>query len=393
MKIIYYSQHIWGVGHVFRTLEICKALSDHQIVLVTGGDRVDAPMPDHVREYRLPVIMTDRNPKDLVATENGMSLEQTHQIRTRMLRDIYTAESPDVLMIEFYPFGRNAFRFELDSLLEGILNNTLPGSHVVSSLRDILVEKVDIHLYEPRVVRKLNRYFDALLIHADPGLVTLDETFGRMNEIDIPIVYTGYVATRSSPGARNSIRGTLGIKDDEKLVVVSSGGGKAGAPLIEAVIEAFPYLTVYGDCRLYVFTGPYMSEEDFTRFNERSAERVKISRFTPDFLSYLAAADLSVSMGGYNTCMNLLATGVNALVWPFSYDREQGLRAERLARKGVLRVLKDSDLDPEPLADIMGEMLESKTVSAFDVDLNGAARTADWVNGIPHRKQRDNDGA
>ena len=109
---------------------------------------------------------------------------------------------------------------------------------------------------------------------------------------------------------------------------------KAGAPLIEAVLKAFPHLNLNDSCHLYVFTGPYMSAEDFTRFHRCSNERIRISRFTTDFLSYLAAADLSVSMGGYNTCMNLLTSGVTALVWPFSYDREQGLRARRLARRG-----------------------------------------------------------
>jgi len=379
MKIIYYSQHIWGIGHVFRTLEICKALNGHEVVLVTGGDRVDAQMPDHVREFRLPVIMTDSNPKNLVATDNGMSLEQTHQKRKQMLHDIYAAESPDVLMIEFYPFGRNAFRFELDPLLEGIRANELPKSLVVSSLRDILVEKVDIHLYEPRVIKKLNRYFDALLIHADPNLVKLDETFGRMNEIEVPVVYTGFVATKPLPDARSRIREMLGIKDAEKLIVVSSGGGKAGAPLIEAVLKAFPRLNLHDSCHLYVFTGPYMSAEDFTRFHRCSNERIKISRFTTDFLSYLAAADLSVSMGGYNTCMNLLTSGVTALVWPFSYDREQGLRARRLARRGVLRVLGDPDLNPEQLAGIMKKALTEKNGPASRIDLDGAAHTAEWL--------------
>jgi predicted glycosyltransferase len=379
MKIIYYSQHIWGVGHVFRTLEISKALTGHEVVLVTGGDRVDAPMPDHVREFRLPVIMTDRNPKDLVATDNEMSLEQTHQKRKQMLRDIYVDESPDVLMVEFYPFGRNAFRFELDPLLESIRNRELPESFVVSSLRDILVEKVDIHLYEPRVIRKLNRFFDALLVHADPVLVKLDETFGRMDEIDIPVAYTGFVAPRPEAGAGPGLRKMLGIKDAEKLIVVSSGGGKAGAPLVEAVLKAFPRLGIYDCCHLYIFTGPYMSEEDFERVYRYSDKRIKISRFTTDFLSYLAAADLSVSMGGYNTCMNLLTSGVTALVWPFSYDREQGIRARRLARRGVLRVLEDTDLGPEKLADLMEKALTEKNGSVARIDLEGAAHTADWL--------------
>ncbi len=70
MNVIIYSQNIWGVGHFFRSLEICKAMAGHDIILVTGGDRIDVPLPDHIREIRLPGIMTDREYKSLFTTEN-----------------------------------------------------------------------------------------------------------------------------------------------------------------------------------------------------------------------------------------------------------------------------------------------------------------------------------
>ncbi|MDJ0915604.1 MAG: glycosyl transferase, partial [Desulfobacterales bacterium] len=60
-KIVIYCQLIWGVGHFFRTLEICRALSEYDVILVTGGSRIDFPLPAHVRNIQLPAIMTDRD--------------------------------------------------------------------------------------------------------------------------------------------------------------------------------------------------------------------------------------------------------------------------------------------------------------------------------------------
>ncbi|MCU0555785.1 MAG: glycosyl transferase, partial [Desulfobacterales bacterium] len=105
----------------------------------------------------------------------------------------------------------------------------------------------------------------------------------------------------------------------------------------------------------------------------------RIQRFTPDFVSYLAAADLSVSMAGYNTSMNILASRVPALVWPFPQNREQGLRAERLARRGALRVLAASDLQPDALAERMRQALDAGRAPASGIDLDGAAATAAWL--------------
>ena len=102
-------------------------------------------------------------------------------------------------------------------------------------------------------------------------------------------------------------------------------------------------------------------------------------RFSSDFLSYLAAADLSVSMAGYNTCMNILAAAVPALVWPFSQNREQRLRAERLAAAGGLKVLSEADLNPDRLTVIMEQTLSQRPRLSQPIDLNGAANTAQWL--------------
>jgi predicted glycosyltransferase len=106
---------------------------------------------------------------------------------------------------------------------------------------------------------------------------------------------------------------------------------------------------------------------------------VQVSRFSADFLSYLAAADLSVSMGGYNTTMNILASGVPALVWPFGQNREQRLRAERLADLGALRLLEDEDLRPDRLAAIMDRWIHRPMRPAIKINLDGAANTARWI--------------
>ena len=76
MKILQYCQHVLGIGHFFRTLEICRALSDHEVVLVTGGPRVDTNLPGHVREVRLPDLQMNQVYKGLFSSRKDSSLEQ-----------------------------------------------------------------------------------------------------------------------------------------------------------------------------------------------------------------------------------------------------------------------------------------------------------------------------
>jgi predicted glycosyltransferase len=379
MKILFYCQHVLGIGHLFRSLAICRALAPHPVVLVTGGSRVEAPLPPNVRETALPPLMMDADFSRLYDADGGTSLAAVKAQRQQQLFDLVAQTAPETVVIELYPFGRKAFGFELDPVLQAIRDGALPPARVVCSLRDILVEKADPAAYEARVLDRLTRFFDALLIHADPTVVRLEETFGRSAEIAVAQVYTGFVAPRPSRDARRRMRRLLGLGPDEKLIVASAGGGSVGRELLEAAVAAFHRLPRTAGCRLHVFGGPFLAAEAFEGLQRLAGAGCRIQRFTPDFVSYLAAADLSVSMAGYNTSMNILAAGVPALVWPFPQNREQGLRAERLARRGALRVLAASDLQPDALAARMRQALDAGPTPTSGIDLDGAAATAAWL--------------
>jgi predicted glycosyltransferase len=324
--------------------------------------------------------MMNEDFKNMFSTEKGKHVDAVKKERQRMLFRLFEETAPDVFMTELYPFGRKAFRFELDPILESIRDGSLRPCRVVCSLRDVLVEKENAASYEEGVIKRLNRYFDTLLIHSDPGFLKLDATFSRLVDISIPIIYTGFVTPKPVPGSGKDLRTKLGIGHNDCFVVASAGGGKVGGELLAAVVKAFAQLP--RNCRLQVFTGPFLDEGSFSDLKSFESPVIQVNRFTPDFLSFLDAADLSVSMAGYNTSMNIMAAGIPALVWPFSQNREQRLRVESLARRGGLQILSDKDMDPARLAGLMTRMLKEKERPAGDIDLDGAKKTAAWVAGL-----------
>lgn len=379
LKIIYYCQHVLGMGHYFRSLEICKALSAHDVILVTGGTGIDTPVPEHIRKTELPGLSMDQDFGKLETDQPGESLDEVKAIRRKILYELFLSEQPDLFIVELFPFGRKAFGFELIPVLEGIRNGELGPTKVVCSLRDILVEKKDAKAHEERVVKSLNQWFDALLIHSDPSLIMLDETFSGMNDIRIPVVYTGFITPKPSANDRVTIRNNLGISENSRLIVASAGGGRVGFNLLEASIMAFDFLSSDEDFYMQVFTGPLMEKGAVNHLRNMSSDRVSVSGFTHDFVARLSAADLSVSMAGYNTCVNIMAAGVSSLVFPFSQNQEQRLRAEKIAKMGGMLILDDADLDPVRLAGIMTLVLSEKKRHFYPLDLNGALNTVDWI--------------
>jgi predicted glycosyltransferase len=244
-------------------------------------------------------------------------------------------------------------------------------------VRDILVEKRDQAFFEKRAAATLNSWFDALLVHADPSLIKLDATFAALDTIDIPIIYTGFVAQpRASRIERARLRQQIGAQPDDNVIVVSAGGGQSGFPLLQAMLSAQDVMRTKRNVRLAVFTGPYLPAEQRGILQKFAGPETFIQDFSHDFRGWLEAADLSVSMAGYNTCMNLLAAKVPALVWPFEGDREQPLRAKKLAEGGWLGVLKNSELEVDRLTARIDQTITAWTPPSKGIDLQGAPKTA-----------------
>jgi len=377
-KIVFYSQHVLGMGHLFRSLTLAAGLAPDEVVLVSGGRAPQARLPANVREVRLPALSMDGAFQGLHA-EDGGDVEEIKKARRAALLGLLAHERPDVFLVELFPFGRKKFRFELEPALDACRALGAERPAVACSLRDILVERGDAEKFERRVLDALGRWFDLVLVHADPALLRLEETFPRAAEIPVPVAYTGFVAARPSPGARERVRADLGLGPRDSLIVASAGGGQVGGPLLSAVLEAFALLQDREDCHLRLLTGPFLDEADFSRLAARAngLRRVTVERFEERFTDLLAAADLSVSQAGYNTCMNILAAGVQALVLPFDANAEQASRAAKLEELGALGVLGGHDLFAPGLAARMAETLTRRPYApCAAVNLDGAAETA-----------------
>ncbi|EKO40538.1 MAG: putative glycosyl transferase [Solidesulfovibrio magneticus str. Maddingley MBC34] len=377
MRIAVYCQHVLGMGHLFRTLEIVAALDGYERLLAVGGPDVPAAVPPGVRLLRLPPLAMDADFRAL--TLEGPALEAAKAARLALLLEALADFTPDVFFVELYPFGRKAFEFELLPAIRAVRER---GGKVVCGVRDILVEKKDQAAYETRVLDRLHRCFDAVCVHGDPTLFPLSATFSRAGDIALPVAHTGYVApARATPEAAAAARAALGVAEGKSLVVVSAGGGKVGSELPAAVLAACRDHGQLAQAALRVFSGPFCDEDAFAAMVEAASQLpdARVARFTPDFPAVLAGSDLSVSLAGYNTVMALLAARCRALVMPFDQNREQRLRAKRLAALGLLGVLEPSQLAPHLLAPRLAAALTALPPPPGRIDLDGAAKAAKFL--------------
>jgi len=377
VRVVFYCQHVLGVGHVFRSLEIIKGLADHEVIMVTGGAEVDFDLPPNMTHIQLPGLMMSPDFKTFIPLEQGVTdVDALLERRLEQFKEIMAEYRPDVFLVELFPFGRKKFRFELLPILEGVHAGTWGPCKAVCSVRDILVEKDDMGKFTRGVLKMLNPNFDSVLVHADPSLVQFDETFPGVSEMEPSLHYTGYVARKPDPGAGLALREELAL-GETPLIVLSVGGGNVGQELLESVLAASPRLAETHSHRLCVFTGPYATEGALAEYQAvaEKCDWITVKRFTKRFPDYLAAADLSVSLGGYNTTMNLLAANTYGLMLPFAQNREQRMRTSRLDERGIVKMILPEDLPAQSMADHLADALDRKS-TPHGIDLDGGAKSA-----------------
>lgn len=382
MKIIHYCQHVLGMGHFFRSLEIARALDREEVIFVAGGPPPDQPLPPNVKYRQLPGLCMNENFGGLMPTDEGRELEEVKEERTATLFKIFEKEKPDVFLIELFPFGRKAFRFELLPVLDAIKKGKFGKVKVVCSLRDILVERNDGGKHETRCVKYLNKYFDLLLIHSDPKIATLDETFQALDQIKIPYEYTGFAARKPAKNVRDKIRADLNVTDSEKLLLASAGGGKVGGPLMQSVLESFIKWHPQNS-RLLMLTGPFLDEEKFAGLctTANGHNSIHIQRFAANFTDLLTAGDAMISMAGYNTCMDILTSCIPAAVFPFAQNHEQRMRAERIAKHIPLEIIDSVNQTSMPMT-ISTILNRKRTADNHPIDLEGARNSSELIRNL-----------
>lgn len=385
-KIMIYCQHLAGMGHLVRCKEIISSLvKEFEVCFVSGGQAVsEFQLPAKAEVVYLPAIW--QKGAELLPVDSALSLDRVKVQRTELLLSVFDRLQPDCLITECFPFSKMSMKYELKPLLMRAKASVRPIK-IVCSLRDLIMTQPLAagakERREAKVCRLLNRFYDAVLYHADGRLQRLEDSFSHVSDLNCEMFYTGYVA--QSPAAEKSSTpdDIVGLSNPSPSIVASAGGGRHGYLLLSAVIAASSYIDETLPHHIYAFAGPFMPAADFAELQRQAAGRpnVTLRRYTSLLLSYLEKADLSLSLGGYNTTMNLLRTGVRSLILPSpnpSQTDEQRIRAEKLESLGVLGLLSLEDIEPESLAQIIQTTLK-QSFAAPSINLQGADNTARYL--------------
>jgi predicted glycosyltransferase len=370
-----YVQHLLGIGHLMRSRQVAEALAGagFEVHLVSGGEPARGRPPRAVRTVQLPPIHVADGTLDPLLGPTGHPVDEAFRRERRdALLAAFDAAAPSVVLVETFPFGRRALRFELVPLMERIASMRARPL-VVASVRDILQLQ-----RKPERAREMldsaNRWFDAVLVHGDPRFVRFEATFPLAPELQPPVHYTGFVAAPMEPHTPSRTR---------MEVVISAGGGTVGMDLLTAALAA-QRKSRFGHLQWRVLVGSTIPNEAFERLRQGAAPGAIVERARDDFAALLSHALISVSRAGYNTVLDVVRSGARPVLVPYAEagETEQRMRANRLRELDLALVVDSGAVQPAELATAIDAALAREHWGAWDFDCNGAQRSAALVKAL-----------
>jgi predicted glycosyltransferase len=387
-RIAIFTHDTFGLGHVRRCLHITRAVAaaapDAAILFVTGSPalHVMADLPQTADYVKIPTIAktgsrANRPPHLPIAQA------EVARLRKEMIRQAVLTFAPDVFLVDNFPLGSQ------HELLETLQALREQSTRTVLGLRDVLdsPDVVQSDWERQGMYELIERYYDSVLVYGMETVFDVRTAYKMPARLAERVTFCGYVAD-ASPLTRSAedIRAGFGLSSP--LVVVTGGGGGDAFPLLKLSLQALEQVP---EASCLIVTGPLMAPRDRETLRERAERRGKtrVVDFVKDLPSYLAAADVVVSMCGYNTAAEIAAHRVPAIVVPRTWrygehlnrarttsEWEQLIRAQSLSERGVVRMLEPETASAENLAVEIRAMLTSPQKSTFSLDLNGIANAS-----------------
>jgi predicted glycosyltransferase len=277
-----------------------------------------------------------------------------------------------VLLVDKHPFGVRG------ELLPALRAAREAGTRAVLGLRDVLDDPAAVHADWDvhNVYARIPDYYDRVLVYGQPDVLDPRRAYDFPPAVAALTRFCGYVVSATRTGFWES--GIPPPRGGRPLVLATAGGGEDGFVLLSAFIQA----SATGDWEGIAVSGPQCPPERVQRLRTlATVAGVSFHRFDPGLSSAFPSLDALVSMGGYNSLAEAVASGVPTVCVPRVKPRsEQLIRARAFAHRGLLRLVEPQGLDAEVLRDEIEAALaagrDPASREGSGLDLGGARRAA-----------------
>ncbi len=361
-NILMYSHDTYGLGHIRRTMAIASHLLGPRInILILTGSPIAGrfTFAERIDFVRIPGMIKKTNDEYLPLS---IKINARHALDIR--KNIITATAktfqPQLFIVDKEPLG---LKKEVLPTLQW-LRRCRPETRSILGLRDIMddAETVKKDWREKRVYDHLENLYSEIWIYGIRDFYDPIVEYNISETISRKMHFTGYIP-RKIPGkdAVYNMKKEIGLKNSEKLVVVTTGGGGDGYRVMDTYLGTLESFSGAPPFKSVLITGPFMPKQERRDVFKRARRLgVRTYHFYRQMEKIFAAADIVVSMGGYNTLCEILGQGTISLVIPRETPRkEQIIRARAFARQNLVDYIPWGEFTSDLLRHKLFALLEN----------------------------------
>jgi predicted glycosyltransferase len=382
-NILMYSHDTYGLGHIRRTMAIAahlRSLSTNILILTGSPIAGRFSLPENVDFVRIPGMIKKTN-DEYQSLSIRIDPERALNIRKSIISATARSFRPDLFIVDKEPLG---LKKEVLPVLRWFKKHH-PETRTVLGLRDIMDDRDTVcrDWQHKNVYRYLDELYSEIWVYGRQDIYDAAAEYAIPEKTRQKMFFTGYLPRNVASGTvKQKARKKFCVEKNDRMIVVTAGGGGDGFKMMDT------YIAMYETCRVpeiksILITGPFMPKEQRRHLAKRAKPfKIKVLPFYPRMEEMFGAADMVVSMGGYNTICEILSQGTPSLIIPRETPRmEQLLRAQALKKHQLIDFLPWPQLKADQLLEKLVAMLD-------DLDSYRQAITGFELDGINFIKKR-----
>ena len=363
-RMIFYTHDGAGLGHLTRISRIAEALSTHhnvECMVVSGFREMSFVVNKNLHVCKLPS-------RDSMIEERAnywnqhafidIDIPEVYKWRRVDMETIFSLYMPDAFFIDYYVTGKR------EELLEIIKKHHKTTLFYYINRGIIGCEwSIKTQVLTENNCMMLEKYFKRIFLTNDESVFDFTKVYDLSNEIKNKWINVGYISKKISAAEIKRTR-TLRNVNDKVWVVCTAGGGKLGESFIETMIQI---ATEFPEAEFDIISGPRNSIE----LPVSDSKNCRYHKCLNNLSSFIAAADICITTGGYNTMTEAMSNDTYMMIKPSQLEKED----EQFFHASLLSLKMDTDLlikDENDLKDKIREFLKYRSVPDYSkLNMNG----------------------
>lgn len=320
-----------GIGHSSRDVALAKLLEKkgHKIYFASYGTGLHYLQKNNYKPYNLPP-MNFHHEDGVLDIEK--SVKKSKDIPFTFIKSMYRESriikkiKPDLIITDsLYSTPITAKFLNVPCYI--ITNDLTFGFSQNTNMTSIKYFEKSIRKFIIEISKSTNK----ILIPDIPESITIPKELEDKTEFIGPLLHKN----PQEIDTKENLRRKYGLDNNEKILLVTIGGSDFGKELITNICAVSEEIEVD---KIFIFTGLELNPDIFKL--PSSNKKVIIKQFTYNLIEWMKLSDLTITLAGHTTSMELISIKKPNIMIPIKNHIEQERNLKKMRQYNITKTIE-----------------------------------------------------